>query len=395
MSVRVGDLGAQVRGLYLVAMAVFVLTVGIGILNGSDAVAFSRDWILTHVHSGTLGWITLSVAATAFWFFGAGDRRLATALAVLIPIYVLAFASGNLTLRAVTGVALLVVVLWLFVWVWSAFRAGPATLGGLAITLGVTTFTYGAVLGVLLQVQFALGTVWLTGDGIGAHAAAMAFGYLVLFTMGVVEWRLLGTRDLPRAGLVQVGALFAGGLILSLGLLAGASQAAGGLYLLTQIVAVIAFVVRVWPTALRVSWATASPRRGIAIASVWVVLALLLIMYLIVLFIGAAGDISAIPTGVLVAGDHAVFIGVLTNVILAMVALLSSRGADRWSWADQVVFWGVNLGLAVFVVGLVAESAEIKRIGAPVMGIAILLGLGVYAARLLPQSAADIEQAIA
>jgi hypothetical protein len=36
----------------------------------------------------------------------------------------------------------------------------------------------------------------------------------------------------------------------------------------------------------------------------------------------------------------------------------------------------------VFVVGLVANSAEIKRIGAPIMGLAILLGLAVLAARL-------------
>ena len=55
------------RGLFLVALAVFVVTVGIGILNGLDAVELSRDILLTHVHSGTLGWITLGIAATARW----------------------------------------------------------------------------------------------------------------------------------------------------------------------------------------------------------------------------------------------------------------------------------------------------------------------------------------
>ena len=39
-------------------------------------------------------------------------------------------------------------------------------------------------------------------------------------------------------------------------------------------------------------------------------------------------------------------------------------------------------GLAVFVVGLVLDAAAIKRIGAPIMGVAILLGLAVLAARL-------------
>ena len=40
------------------------------------------------------------------------------------------------------------------------------------------------------------------------------------------------------------------------------------------------------------------------------------------------------------------------------------------------MFWGVNLGLLVFVIGLILDSAEIKRIGAPVMGIALLFSLG-------------------
>ncbi len=64
------------RGLFLVALAVFLLTVGIGVLNGLDAVEFSRDLLLTHVHSGTLGWITLGVAATACWVYGGMDRLL-------------------------------------------------------------------------------------------------------------------------------------------------------------------------------------------------------------------------------------------------------------------------------------------------------------------------------
>ena len=54
---RTRSWAASARGLYLVAMAVFVVTVSIGIANGLDAVEFDRNAILTHVHSGTLGWI--------------------------------------------------------------------------------------------------------------------------------------------------------------------------------------------------------------------------------------------------------------------------------------------------------------------------------------------------
>ena len=39
------------RNLYGVAMAVFLVTIVIGILNGADVVEFDRNQLLTHVHS--------------------------------------------------------------------------------------------------------------------------------------------------------------------------------------------------------------------------------------------------------------------------------------------------------------------------------------------------------
>ena len=43
--------------------------------------------------------------------------------------------------------------------------------------------------------------------------------------------------------------------------------------------------------------------------------------------------------------------------------------------ARQVVFWGMNAGLAVFVVGLIGGTVILKEIGAPTMGVCLLLGL--------------------
>jgi hypothetical protein len=43
------------------------------------------------------------------------------------------------------------------------------------------------------------------------------------------------------------------------------------------------------------------------------------------------------------------------------------------------MFWVVNLGLIVFVIGLIIDSVDIKRIGAPVMGIALLISLAILA----------------
>jgi hypothetical protein len=86
--------------------------------------------------------------------------------------------------------------------------------------------------------------------------------------------------------------------------------------------------------------------------------------------------------GVLVASDHAAFIGVITNTTFGLTLALVADRADRWRWADQPVYWAMNLGLIVFLLGLIAESPELKRIGSPIMGIAILVGLATIALRL-------------
>jgi hypothetical protein len=60
-----------------VALLIFIFTVVIGILNGTDLVDFDgeqgRRTLLTHVHGGTIGWITLSVFAASLWLFGGGE----------------------------------------------------------------------------------------------------------------------------------------------------------------------------------------------------------------------------------------------------------------------------------------------------------------------------------
>jgi hypothetical protein len=221
----------------------------------------------------------------------------------------------------------------------------------------------------------------------------MTFGYLVLASFGLIEWRLLGTRDLPRAGLVQVLALFIGGLVISVGLLAGAAQAAGGIYLLTQLVAVVLFVVRIWPRSLRVGWLDGNPIRHVGAASIYVVGALILFMYLVFKFITAADptDPTAFPLNVLIASDHAVYIGVITNIMLALLGVLVLDEAARRSWVGHVIFWGVNLGLLVFVFGLIVDTAEIKRIGAPVMGVALYVALAILAMRAWSWSPATAD----
>jgi hypothetical protein len=210
----------------------------------------------------------------------------------------------------------------------------------------------------------------------------MTFGYLVLTAMGFIEWRLLGTRGLPTLGLVQVGALFLGGIIISVALLAGAEQIGGMLYLLAELVAVVIFVIRVWPATFRSPWGSAQPARHFAMASVWAVAALLLFMYIVVTIISAPDPATAeLPFNILIASDHAVYIGVITNIVVGLLSMLFLAG--RGGLVSHVIFWGLNLGLLVFAIGLIVDTAEIKRIGAPLMGLTLLVALGLLASRML------------
>lgn len=392
-SERTSSWATTARDLYLVAMAVFLVTIVIGILNGADAVEFDRNQLLTHVHSGTIGWLTLAIVASSFLVFRTASRPLMIALAVAVPVYVLAFYTGNLPFRAISGGVLLAIIGWLVVWAWQTYLASERTLPRLAVTLGITAFGYGALFGVLIQLALATGTTILPGDTVGAHASAMTFGYLVLTAMGFIEWRVRDTRGLPMAGLIQIGSLFVGGLIISISLLAGAEQIGGMLYLVAELIAVVLFVVRVVVPAVRgTRWLEADAQRHTAVASLWAVFALLLFMYVVFTIISSPD--AELPFPILIASDHAVYIGVITNVMLALLtALVAGRAAG---WLPHLVFWGVNIGLAIFAVGLITEAAELKRIGAPLMGLGLLLALGWLASRAVgsgPTKGESIETA--
>jgi hypothetical protein len=390
-----GEVGRSVRDLLNVAMAVFLVTIAIGIVNGLDLYEFNRDQLLTHVHSGTIGWISLGIVAAAFWLLMAADRRLALALAITVPVYVAAFYTGNLPARAVTGSLLLLAILWLFVWTWQVSLRN-LSLPVLTVALGITSFTYGAVIGVLIQIQMASGNQIFPsgGDFIGAHAGTMVFSYLVLSAMGIIEWRVKGTTSRPLLGLIQVGALFIGGVILAVTLLlVGADtsesgqqmlQAAGGIDMLLQLIAVVLFAIRIVPGAVRTDWMAAGPGRRLGLASLFVVVAVVIFIYEISQFISGANFEDLY--GVAVALDHSVFIGVITNIVLALGLALTADRPSPSGLGEGIAFWGQNLGLVTFMTGLITETQILKQIGAPLMGTCILIGLAIVFMRLRESS---------
>jgi hypothetical protein len=337
----------EVAPLLLSAMGIFVLTVVMGILNGTDVVDLDHGTLLAHVHSGTLGWITLSIFAAAAWIF-----------------------DGARMPRLLRDGAIAAVVLY----------AGRAlTVPRLSMLLASINLVIGAVLGVILGLALA-GTIDVGDEIAGAHPAMMVVGYLILAGVALDEQLLTGSeaRPVTRAGRWQALLFFLAGIALAVGILFDV-QPLLGLNLLGELAGVVIVFVRLRGGIAGAGWSSPSPARYGATSVLWLLPALALLGYLIVRY---AETIDSAPRGLLLGLDHSTFVGILTNTILGLLLVATAARRATWAWADQLVFWRMNIGLAGFVIGLVAEVATVKRVFTPIMGAAILLGLLTATVRL-------------
>jgi hypothetical protein len=367
--------------LLFASMAIFVVTVVMGILNGTDIVDLPHGALLAHVHSGTLGWITLSIFAAAAWIFGTADmpRLLRDGAIVAVVLYVAAFWADVEEIRPIAGSLMLAAIVWFAAWVFQARAGRTLTVPRLSILLASVNLVIGGLLGVVLGLAHA-GLFDLSSEIAGAHPAMMVVGYLILAGVAIDEELLSvdGTARLSRLGTWQAFAFFIAGIALVLGILLDV-QPLLGLNLLGEVVGVALVLVRLRRRIAGAGWSSAGPARLGAASIVWLVPVVALIVYLIANYIE---DFDAAPVRLLLALDHATFIGILTNGILGLLLVATLTRRTIWAWADQLVFWGVNLGLVAFVIGLIADAPVIKRISTPVMGLAILIGLLTAATRL-------------
>ncbi|HZP95450.1 MAG TPA: hypothetical protein VFC31_03805 [Candidatus Limnocylindria bacterium] len=393
---------ADARSAFQYGLAIFTLTALLGLANATQLFgALDRNTLLTHLHSGTLGWITMGVIGLSVWIFGGTGKSTAIRVsAASTAAYVLAFWSGSFYARAAFGTTELLVIAY---WFWFAASRGMAE-GGfgrldvpkLSVVLGLTTLLIGSTLGVTVQILLATGNVIPSSpDLVGAHASAQTGGYLVLVMAGFIEWQLTGGGRRGAAGLIQVALLFVGGIVLALSLLLAAqlgpqlSQALPGIATLLTLAGIIIAAVRLGRVAMGVSW-TSGGQRHLAMGVPWVVAAVIFQFFLVQQFIAAQGDVTKVSVGLLHSLDHSYFVGLSTNVLFGAILALTTNGARRWSWADDLVFWGLNVGAAAFVAVLITVgSGEGAKpfthpvsYTAPVMGLAALLGIATLLRRL-------------
>ena len=382
----------EIRLLLTTALCLFVFTVVVGILNGTDIVDFEHEVLLTHVHVGTLGWITMSVFASTLWLFGrdevpSGFRaswpRIGAPLgAIAITLYAIAFLTTEGWARPILGTVTAATILGFFAWAVIQGRTQPMSVPRWGFLYALATSVTGGVLGVLYGILLASDIKALPDGGEDAHPATMVVGFLVPVGMALAEWGLRpedADKPATRGGFWQMTLLFLGGFTLMVGILLDVVPLIT-LNLPFSIAATVMFIVRNRSSFPKVGWGQGQPAPFFLATTVAIVVNLGMLTYLISKY---AEDFDLTPTRLLLALDHVMFIGVMTNSIFGLMRIATDGAREAIApWADRVVFWGTNVGLAGFWLGFVLDEAWPKRIGTPIMGTAILLGVGVYLARM-------------
>jgi hypothetical protein len=369
------------RLLFTAALAIFLVTIVIGILNGMDIWEPSHNMLLTHVHAGTLGWITLAVFGAAIRMFGGegSSRNVASFAVAATALYVVAFATTTGVFRPIAGTLELVAIVWMLAWVGRRYGSSEKSTGQLGVLLAMISLTIGGVLGVLLGLFIANGSIpGLSNDVAsslaGAHPPAMLIGYLVLAGAAIVHWVLAGPPSRP--GRLVMWALFIGGVAANLAFILDV-DALIQVATLLEVAAIVTFTVHMWGQLRPSAWGEVGDDFARA-GSVFLIVGVALLVYVVQLFMSGELDpeTGAGPIHVLLAFDHAMFLGVMTNALFALVSRSVARPIP------PAVLWLVNGGIVVFLTGLVADVDVLIRVGAPVMGLALIYAIYFFLTNL-------------
>lgn len=372
------------RNLFRAALVIFIVTVVIGILNGIDVWDPPRNTLLTHVHAGTLGWITLGVFGGAIWMMGGDDstKVMANYSILAIAAYVLAFWSVDLTdtvsiQRPIGGTLAFIAMVWVFWWAVRSMRGRSYDVAQFGMILALAFLVFGAVLGVLLGLQLADVDIVApeNADRLAeSHPGAMVAGFVVLAGLALIEWLIQDRAPKlaeSRIGAAQMLLLLLAGVVLVLGFLLNIE----GLLQLGVPLQVIGAIILLGRHGRRLApseWAGETERKFVRVAVLGLVAVVALIAYLISQIVGGAEFAELF--GVALAMDHTNFLLVSTSLIFAMM----SRGSIISETANRIIFWGLTIGALGFAVGLIAESDVTKRIFTPILGLALLHGIFTY-----------------
>jgi hypothetical protein len=392
------------------ALVLFVFTIAVGVLNGLDVYAPSRDVLLGHVHAGTIGWITLAVAGSSLLVFTDGRRvprrdliearGLMIAMTVTAVLFVAAFVAGDgipghRVSRPIAGAGLLAVVAWFVVWLYRIQKDVARTVARLGLLLAQVSMLIGGAFGILLGLALSghrvLGLSPDMADAIAhAHPASMLIGFLLLTAFSMIEW-LLG--DVPvgtsATGVAQMWILFAAGVIVNIGFALGIEDLLIAPATVAMIAGMTLLVTRRHRDLAPAAWRGGS-RPFSRVALLFLGAYIVMLIVILARFEGGRftlGDLADLAVlsppdhRLLAAFDHTMFLGVMTNVLFGtLAATFHGAAATR---IDRLLVWGVGVGTAGFVGGLIAGAPVLERVFTPVLGVALLFGVGAYLREIL------------
>ena len=393
-------LAQPARITFSASMLLFVVTIVIGILNGIDLWEPDHDSLIGHVHAGTLGWITLGVSGIGFLMFSR-DREvsadelnrattLAWAMVASITLYAGAFFLGDALFsdriqRPIVGSLLFVVVIWYFTWLLAAHRSyGEARPYRLGFVLSWISLMIGAVLGVILGLYTSGTSVPGLSDDVAArfaeaHPPAMVIGYLLLAGFATVEWLLHSDNPDAKKARIIMWLLFAAGAIINIAFIAGRDEELAGPANGLMIIAVVMMLWRSRSQMAPSGWRGAGSGLFPRISLIMLVGYMVLLTILVSWITSGSIDFNAMTDsqmGLLLAFDHTMFIGVMTNALFGVLS--SHLESPKTAIANRVLLWGVNIGLVGFATGLITTTQTLKHVFTPLMGLALLHGLFIY-----------------
>ena len=371
----------SVKTLYLGSGILFLATVGLGVLNVFTSGDLPRGQVLAHFHSGTIGWVTLSVLATALWVFtgerAVGDRYAGAArlLAWVGPLAVAGYVAGfylafndlgPFWLLPLFGIPAWLVIVSGFLWTAVELRKQPVVTTPHLLLMGaLLVASLGATMGVLVGLGHAgvVDAFPAAGDPVGSHAGPMDM-YLALAFGAVVELLLLGDpgRRWSRPGMTQMVLGVTSGFVASLALFAGL----GALVPVALLLFLAAFGFYLGRVGWRVFARNPVPRPALWWGGVAFPAYVLLFVYLVAAYY-SQGELP--PHRLEVVFAHTTFVALATNLVLAIQSTFAPTTMPR---LFQAGVWTMNGGLLLFFLG---EAMAGRPDGALVMGAGIVMAL--------------------
>ncbi|UCH61161.1 MAG: hypothetical protein JSV61_06685 [Anaerolineales bacterium] len=383
--------------LFMGSLLIFLINIYFGFDNSLTAGEIERWQVLIHLHGGSIGWITLSAIGIMIWLVS-GDRNVDTnyerRVRTLVWAAVLIFAgyvpSFGLAFSRPSGflVALLpifgsgaVIVLWVSaIFAFSQFKHQPVVTSVHFLAAGaLLTAAIGATVGMLLGLERVIGQFLPlpAGDRVGAHAGMMDT-YLFLVASGVVEWatRKEATRW-SWAGLLQALFWMVGAALVPIAFFLNMVEQILPIFMLMLLVGLLFFLIRFAWRALANFSLSPGTKSWTFFGTLWLIIYMGLFLYGISLFMSGGGfeDVSWFAA----VFAHSGFVGMMTNLIMGVIASRAQDGREVLPWGESASFWLINLGMLTFFV--LKISSDI-RLGAIVMGLGVLLGVFTMFRRL-------------